>query len=127
MNISKQLLLAASLVVAALAANDAHAGMKVNGTTLQGMKFNGLKMNGPIVQGIQFNGISTNGPLLQGLRMNGLKMNGPVVQGMRINGIRWNGRLFNGEMFNGSEATEMHAAAPTSFRYADVRVLGKVD
>jgi uncharacterized protein YjbI with pentapeptide repeats len=87
-------------------------GIRLNGITLQGVKFNGISLNGPVLQGVKLNGIRLNGPglVVQGTKFNGIRLNGPglVLQGVKLNGISLKGPVtegltFDGALFQGGE------------------------
>ena len=72
-------LLAATAALIAVAAAPAHAGISLNGWTLNGISLNGWTLNGISLQGTSFNGTRL-GPI--GVNVgghNGVGLNGQVI------------------------------------------------
>jgi uncharacterized protein YjbI with pentapeptide repeats len=70
---------AKSLIVAAVLASTAvvpaHADIKLNGVTLNGINLNGFTLNGINLNGFTLNGFTLNGINLNGFRWNGFTLN----------------------------------------------------
>ena len=88
---------AAIVLAAAQFTTPAHAGVKLNGTSWNGVQLNGLRLNGTLWNGVQLNGYAWNGTLWNGVQLNGYAWNG-----VRLNGVGYNVIFFNSPASTGA-------------------------
>ena len=79
-------LLAATAALIAVAAAPAHAGISLNGWTLNGISLNGWTLNGISPNGWTLNGISLQGTSFNGTRLGPIGVNVGGHNGVGLNG-----------------------------------------